>query len=91
MKSMRTLCRVWLYGAGIGVYTYLIALMSASPFIGTMLWFFTHTKDKAVIDRVNVIVVLSGLLVGPLVFGWLFYLAVGRRLKWHNLMREHSE
>ena len=88
MKGLYNVPRIWLYGAAISIYTYFIALVSVAPFVGVMVWILATTDDAGAVERAHLIVSGVGLLVYPIIFGGLFYLAIGRRLKWHDLRRD---
>ena len=91
MKSLRTLFRVWVYGAAVSIYTYFIALVTAAPFFVVYLIVSAQTKDKVALHQVERFLACMGIVFGPLIFGWLFYLVIGRRLQWHDLKRKPQE
>ena len=91
MNSLRILFRLWVYGAAVSIYTYFIAIVTVAPFFGVYLFASTQTKNKVALHQVEKVLATIGIVVGPLIFGWLFYLVIGRRLQWHDLVRKPQE
>ena len=43
------------------------------------------TTDATRMGRAGLMLKIVGVLVSPVLFGWLSHLLIGRRLKWHDL------
>lgn len=65
---------------GICLYWFLLIVVCFAP-----VSFLIDTLDKHSPHWIGVLAKVVGVVVAPILFGWVFYVLIGRRLKWHDL------